>query len=300
MRRTGRLVAICGCLAVLSGCGAGDAAEDTAKKAKEAVDPVAEAAEKTAASGGARMIGDMVMHGESGPAIPMTINGEISFEESALRMRMNFGRIKGATPAEMDAARKEAGFPIEIVQAPDEIFVSTGQLREKGEKDGIEWIRIDLEELDDKTGLDLQNANQFSEVNPEAMLRFLRTTADARKTGTATVRGEQVDRYEGTIDLRRYPELVPEKDRAAARRTAEVMIKSWGGATQKITVFINDQGLIVREQMPMSFTEAGEKVKAKMVIDMVDLGSPQEIEMPGKDETVDVTDKAAKSAPFNP
>lgn len=289
MRRAARLTAICGCMAVLGGCGA----EDTAKKAEKAVDPVAEAAEKTAAQGGARIVGEMKMKGETGPVVPMTINGEISFEEQALQMRLNMGPVKGVTQAEMAGVRREAGFPVELVQTPDEVFVSTGQLREKGKKDGVEWIRLDLEELDEEANLDLQRANQFSEVNPDAMLRFLRTTADARKTGTATVRGEQVDRYEGTIDLRRYPEMVPEKDKEAARRTADLMVKQWGGPTQRLAVFINRDGLIVRERMPMSFKEAGETVKAMLVMDMVDLGSGQEIELPGKDETMDVTDQAA-------
>lgn len=155
MRRTGRLAAICGCLAVLSGCGAGDAAEDTAKKAKEAVDPVAEAAEKTAASGGARMIGDVKMR-YAGTPITMTINGEISFEDSRLRMRMNLGQIKGVPAADMDDARREAQMPMDFVQTPDEIFLSTAKVREKGKKDGIEWIRLDLEELDEETGRPLR------------------------------------------------------------------------------------------------------------------------------------------------
>src|ERR671910_3611078 len=297
MRRTGRLAAICGCLAVLSGCGAGDAAEDTAKKAKEAVDPVAEAAEKTAAAGGARMIGDVKMR-YAGTPITMTINGEISFEDTRLRTRMSLGQIKGVPASEMDAARREAQMPIDFVQTPDEIFLSTEKLREKGRKEGIEWIRLDLEELDEETGLDLQRANQFNEINPEAMLRFLRTMGDARKTGSATIRGARTDRYEGTIDLRRYPEMVPEKDRESAQRTADFMVKAWGGPTMKLTVFIDEKGLIVRERMPMTWTEAGEKVKANMVLDMVDLGSPQEIDLPGKDETVDITEQAAEDSRF--
>jgi hypothetical protein len=293
MRRAARLTAIFGCMAVLGGCGA----EDTAKKIEKAVDPVAEAAEKTTASGGARLIGDMRMRYANTP-ITMTINGEISFDDSRLRMRLNMGQIKGVSASEMAAARREAQMPIDFVQTPDEIFLSTGKLREHGKAKGIEWIRIDLEELDEETGLDLQRANQYNEINPEAMLRFLRTTGDARKTGAATIRGERTERYEGTIDLRRYPEMVPEKDRESAQRTADFMVKAWGGPTMRIAVFINEQGLIVRERMPMTFTESGEKVKALMVLDMVDLGSPQEIDMPGKDETIDITEQASKDSRF--
>lgn len=76
------------------------------------------------------------------------------------------------------------------------------------------------------------------------------------------------------------------------------MVKAWGGPTMKLTVFIDEKGLIVRERMPMTWTEAGEKVKANMVIDMVDLGSPQEIDLAGKDETVDITEQASKDSRF--
>ncbi|HET8952435.1 MAG TPA: hypothetical protein VFN44_18065 [Solirubrobacteraceae bacterium] len=290
MRRAARLMAICGCMGILGGCGG---AEKAAEKVEKAVDPVAQAAEKTTASGGARMIGGMKMRVE-GLTVPLTINGEVSFDDQALQMRMNMGQIKGASPADMAAGRREGGFPIELVQLPDHVFVSTGQVREKGKKDGVEWIRLDLEELDDEAGLDLQRANQYSEVNPDAMLRFLRTTGDARKTGTATVRGERTERYEGTIDLQRYPDLVPEKDKAAARRTVDVMVKSWGGTKHPISVFINDDGVIVREKMPIDFEDGGDRVKGMMVIDLVDVGSPQEIELPDRDEVVDVTDEAAK------
>jgi hypothetical protein len=289
MRRAARLTVICGCMAMLGGCGA----EKAADKVGRTVDPVAEAAQKTTASGGARMQGGIDIRVE-GVTVPMTINGEISFEDQALQMRMNMGRIKGATQADMAAGRREGGFPIELVQTPDEVFVSTGHVREKGKKDGIEWIRLDLEELDEEAGLDLQRANQFSEVNPDALLRFLRTTGDARKTGTATIRGERTDRYEGTIDLERYPELVPEEDKAAARRTVDIMVKSWGGTKHPISVFINDAGMIVREKMPIEFEEGGDLVKGTVVIDLVDVGSPQEIELPDRDDVVDVTDEAAE------
>lgn len=155
MRRSWWLAAICTCVAGVSGCGAGDAAEDAANEAKKAVDPVAEAAEKTAASGGARMIGDVKMR-YAGTPITMTINGEISFEDSRLRMRMNLGQIKGVPAADMVAARREAQMPMDFVQTPDEIFLSTAKVREKGKKDGIEWIRLDLEELDEETGRPLR------------------------------------------------------------------------------------------------------------------------------------------------
>ena len=58
-------------------------------------------------------------------------------------------------------------------------------------------------------------------------------------------------------------------------------------------MFINRDGLIVRERMPMSFTESGEKVRALMVLDLVDLGSEQDIDLPVPGEAIDITEEAA-------
>ena len=78
-----------------------------------------------------------------------------------------------------------------------------------------------------------------------------------------------------------------------ARRTADLMIKEWGGPTQKLDVWIDEKGLILREQMPMRFKEAGRTFKAKMVVHFLDIGRPQQIDTPEDREVVDLTDKAA-------
>jgi hypothetical protein len=253
---------------------------------------VAHAAEKTSASGGARIDGTMAMRFQ-GIRIPMTIDGAISFDDRRMRMTLDYGHVKGLPDSDLDEVRSDSGMPMQLVQTPDEMYISTSQLRERGRADGVEWAQVDLSELDDKTGLDLQRANQFTEVNPEAMLRALRTTGDARKTGSDNIRGVVADRYSGTIDMRRYPELVPAKDRETAKRTADVMVKQWGGPTQTLDVWIDDRGLILRERMPMHFSVDGEKVKALLVLDFLDAGRAQQVEVPDGDSVVDVTDKVA-------
>lgn len=253
---------------------------------------MARAAEKTAAARGARIEGGMVLR--VGPLkMPMTIDGAVSFEDHRMKMTLDLDPVKGLSTVENADLRDEAQMPIEYVQTPDEVFVSTGEVRKKGQTQGVDWIKLDLSELDDKADLDLQRANQFSEVNPDAMLRALRTTGDARKVGSENIRGVMTDRYTATIDMRRYPELVPEEDRDEARRTADLMIKEWGGPTQKLDVWIDEKGLILREQMPMRFKEAGRTFKAKMVVHFLDIGRPQQIDTPEDREVVDLTDKAA-------
>lgn len=289
MRLSAKVATVGLCAIGLAGCGA----EEAADKVKQTVDPVARAAEKTAASGGARIDGGMVLHiGQF--KMPMTIKGAVSFEDHRMHVIYDIEAVKGLSTVENADLQDEVGVPIELTQTPGEMFVSTGQVRKKGQKDGIDWIKLDLSELDEKADLDLQRANQFSEANPDALLRSLRTTGDARKVGTDNIRGAVADRYKATIDMRRYPELAPPEDRDEAERTARLMIKEWGGPTVKLDVWIDKQGLILRERMPLSFKEAGRTFKTTMVIDFLDVGRPQQVDTPEDRETVDVTDQAAE------
>jgi len=288
MRLAAKVATVCVCAVGTAGCGA----DDAAKKVRETVDPVARAAEKTTAAGGARIDGGMVLR--VGPfRMPMTIDGAVSFEDHRMRMTIDLDPVKGLSTVENAQLRDEVGVPMEYVQTLDEVFVSTAEVRRKGQEQGIDWIKLDLSELDDKADLDLERANQYSEVNPDAMLRALRTTGDARKVGSENIRGAMTDRYTATIDMRRYPELVPEEDRDEARRTADLMIKEWGGPTQKLDVWIDEQGLILRERMPMRFKESGKTFKANLILHFLDVGQEQRVETPEDGEVQDVTDEAA-------
>ena len=274
------------CLAALAfvGCGA--------EEVRETVDPVAEAADNMAAAGGARVEGDMTLRGQD-LLVPMTMDGAISFEDQESRFVMDFGQIPGATADEMDRVRQQAEFPIRMVTRGNEVFFSTPRVVEHGQADGVRWVKFDSEEVDEESGLDLTGLNQMSEVNPEAMLRFLKTVADARETGERTIDGVRTTRYTATVDIRDYPATVEPERREAAQRTVEVLTKASGSPTHRVHVWIDADGLIRREEMSYSFTDAGETVRAQVVLDFIDVGEPQEIEIPDGDEVVDVSDELA-------
>src|SRR3954451_1821744 len=97
-----RLAVACIVAMGLAGCGA----DEAARSVEDTVDPVARAAEKTAASGGARLNGEMVIKVET-LKIPMTIDGAISFDDERMRMKLDVGQVKGLGPAEVEDLRKE-------------------------------------------------------------------------------------------------------------------------------------------------------------------------------------------------
>lgn len=285
MRRAATLAVLCLGLVAQAGCGTDDV--------KEAVDPVAEAAEKTTAKGGALIEGKMTVRGTE-YEVPMVLRGKLSFEQDRYDLTLDFPPegIPGATQADMKAARREAGFPYrQIVESGEVGYISSSAiLRPYEDKD---WARIDFSEIDEEAGLDLAGASQFSESNPEAMLRFLKTTADARKVGTDTVRGVPTTRYAGTFDIRRYPEMVAPDKREAAERTVDVVVKAWGSPTHSVNVWVDADGIIRRQRVSFAITEAGERMKGTITMDLLDVGSPQDIALPD-DGVVDVTDEVGE------
>ena len=251
-------------------------------------------AEKTTAAGVARIESEMTVRGPDF-SVPMTLDGVVDFEQRRGSFTVDMGRIPELSATDQAGARRDAGFPLKMVQTPDQLFVSEGNFRRKAKADGKSWVMLDLEELDEEANLDLAGASQFSETNPEALLRFLKAAGGTRKTGKANIRGVPTTRYAGMIDLRRYPDMVPEDERDAARRTIALMTKQWGSPTQKVDVWVGDEdGMIYRERMPMTLKESGQTFKGAMVLDFLDVGRPQQIDLPDDDTVIDVTDQAVR------
>jgi hypothetical protein len=285
-----RLAAICLGALALFGCGADEAAQEV----RDTVDPVAEAADKMAASGGARVDGELTLRG-AGFVLPLTIDGAISFEDDESRSEMDLAErgIPGATATQMEEARRAMGLPLRLITRGNESFLNTPRVEREGRQDGVRWLKIDYEEVDEESDLDFSGINQMSEVSPDAMLRFLRTVADARETGRRTMDGVATTRYTATVDIRDYPDTVEPERREAAQRTVEVLTKAWGSPTHRVNVWIDDDGLIRREEMTYSFTDGGEKLRARALLDFLDVGRPHEIAFPDDDEVIDVSDELA-------
>ena len=128
------------CAWALRGCGAEEAAKDVG----EAIDPVAQAAQKTVESGGARLTGDITMRLPQGD-VPMVMEGAASFADDRLALTMDFpDRIAGVPPRRLDRIREESGFPMKQVNDGDVAYLSTGEIRDRGAKEGFGWIKVDL------------------------------------------------------------------------------------------------------------------------------------------------------------
>lgn len=132
---------------------------------------------------------------------------------------------------------------------------------------GTGWRRVDLSQLDAAAG----------QIDPGQVLSYLRgVSSDVRRTGTATIRGTHATGYTATVDL----------DRAAARQTGRAADgvrraeKALGTSTLPITVWLDDQGRLVRERSRVALTVAGRTVTSDTTVDLYDYGTPVTVTRP--------------------
>ena len=279
MQRLAALAAVA-LLALLPACGAEDAAEQ--------LDPVAEAADKTLAAGGAKMTGRGTFRVQN-IEFEMVLDGAVNFQDRALRYEMDFGEVEGLSEREVAAARKDAGFPVTVVQDPETIYVTAEAVAAKlpGDK---KWIKVQLDELSEGAVPGLEQIASANESNPVQMLRFLKAAGNAKKVGERDVRGTPTTEYRARVDLRKAAELVPEDERAGFRKLIDQMAKEQGGYTFNASVFIDRDGLIRREWFSFpNMKVEGERIRGGFMIDLHDFGRDITVEPPPGDEVEDVT-----------
>jgi hypothetical protein len=259
-------------LAAGTGCGAEEAA-------REAVDPVAEAAAKTAAAGGARIDGAIELKLSAGKfEMPMT--GVVDFEEKRSRVVVRF-------PA-LGAEQRKAGFPMEEIRDGLSIYRTSPPLREET---GERWAMVDLEAVADEADLDADALAHWDESDPQSMLRFLEVAGDARPNGHGRVGGVATTRY-AEVSAERFVEVVaPDVDAETRRAGAEVVRENWGADAVSLRVWLDEDGLIRREEVDLDMTVAGERIDAVLRMDLKDFGASYDVALPDDGDVEDVTDE---------
>jgi hypothetical protein len=254
-----------------AGCGA----EDTAR---DAVDPVAEAAERTAATGGARFEGDIV-YSFDGQRIPSTLTGVVDFENERSRTLMRFEAF-GAK------AEREAGFPDERIRDGLTIYLTTPLLRDEIDE---HWAKVDLEGLDEH-GVDTELLGSWDESDPRSLLRLLEAAGGAKAAGRERIGGEPATRYDARVSLRRFAELATEDaDPELRARLVEALTRQMGSDTVATSVWLDEDGLIVRERIDMTLAIEGERLDASVRIRFSDFGDGYEVAVPDEGDVRDVT-----------
>lgn len=278
---------------VVSACGS----EDIEKAA--GVD-IAQAAQKTAAKGTAKMAMTMNMTGAGLPQpISIKADGVTALDEPRGRITMDLGAIaqsfgaplpEGAASLEMlfEGARFNAKVPTGIPGIP--------QL-----PGGASWVQLDLKEVATAMGLDADGLGALFSIEPSAQLKVLDATATLKKVGTEKVGGVDTTHYRGTYTLKDYIAALPAAQRKTVQESIAKLEELSGdgdadalGLDQPIPadIWVDDEG-VARQLKSVSKIPAQAGVPAGTIdisYALSDFGATLDTTAPAKGDTYEATD----------
>ena len=270
-----RLVALLPLLALLLagvGCGAKDVL---------AVDPVAQAASRTAATGSSRVELTMNMR-VAGQSVAMSGAGAFAY-----------GAPRGFLTFEL--SMPELGeVTMELRMVGSKLYMRMPAQFRQALPSGKEWMGIDLAQSLEQAGLGSLDFTR--QQDPAQMLRYLRAaSSDVTEAGYDEVRGIQTTRYVGHLDLHKALEAgldelgVSDAEREQARKGMQAMLDQVGSTKVPFEVFIDEQGLLRRLTMTMSMTIENERLEMSMEMDYFDFGVRVEVPAPPAASVYDAT-----------
>ena len=264
MRRLLPVLVICAVLPLAAGCGA-------EKSVKDAVDPVAQAATKTADAGTVQMSisGKVSAAGQDVP-----ISGKGAFDLKGKRGRMT---VTTNVPGQGDVEIEEIIDGLVLYLRTDALTANL--------PGGKHWIKADLKALSRKQGIDLGQLEQLGGgTDPTQFLSYLKKTADVTEVGSEDIDGTPTTHYRATIDLDKVAEAAG--DAAASVRQLE---KLSGQNSIPTDVWIDAEGRARRQTVAYS-AQQPVPMRMQFTIDYEKFGVPIDVEAPDDGDTVDLAD----------
>jgi hypothetical protein len=263
MKRISLIIAALALGGTVAGCGAANDFNP---------DVVAQAADKTASAGGAKMSMTMTADGQN-----LRGNGFVDTKGKAARITMALPQNAGSmTTVFVDRA----------------IYMRFPPALQKGVPGGKAWVKLDLDRFGKKSGIDFAALQSTGSSDPSQSLEQLRGAGDVKKVGTEKVRGTDTTHYSATVDLRKAVDRAPAAQRDAVRRTIDKLIKQSGQRTVPMDVWLDKAGRVRR----MKFTQTPQGKRIDATMELYDFGTREAIKAPPSSETADITDLAAKQA----
>jgi hypothetical protein len=286
MRRALLLLAL---LTVSAGCGTGDTVS---------LDPVAEAAGNTAqvSSMHMSMQATMSVPGSDVP-ISMTAQGEFDNERKRGSLRLDMSDIaKSVAGTKLGDPKLWRGVEVfDFGQRP--ILYMRFPFLTQSLPSGKRWIRIDLQLVGEAMGVNFSQLLQGAQSNPAQQLDYLRAVSgDLEEIAREQVRGVETTHYRTTVDLRKYPELLPEDRRKSAEDSIEQVIKLTGLAKYPVDVWVDSKQLVRRMAFDQTFKTGMGRMSMQMTVDYFGFGTPVRVTLPARSQTADISEliKAVK------
>lgn len=261
---------------LLSACG-GDEPEASPTESEattSAKDIIVQAAAATQDAGSAKIAMTMKLIGGA-QDLTITADGALDFATQRSVLKMQLPQSVPGTGGEGTEIRTDGN--IVYMKLPN------------GAQLGLPtpWLKMDVAEMAKNGGM--PGMNQPGN-DPAQNMQLLRgATGDAREVGPEEVRGTPATHYRATIDLAQVIKSSPK----AQRKAVAAQFKTLGLKTVPIDVWIDDNGVLLREDVLMDLRKAdtaktpGAPTGMKLSLEFFDFGTKVDVKPPPKNQVTD-------------
>ncbi|MGQ0431991.1 MAG: hypothetical protein ACT452_06260 [Microthrixaceae bacterium] len=219
------------------------------------------------ACGGAKQESSLTLVQGAGAAV-------IAEKTARVEMRLESDDVTFTMDGQIDFANLLTSLTIDVPMVGAVEFVSDGTSAYM-RKAGAGWTRIEL------TGVAAEQATQGLGADPRALLEQLSDASGITVKGTEELRGVEVTRYSGEVDIRKA--LVAQGMPQEQIDLFDEQIKGAGTVTSTVDVYLDEDGLAHRT---MSRTKVGSLMDITMTMDLLDFGEPVDITVPAASDVV--------------
>jgi hypothetical protein len=253
---------------------------------QKGVDPVASAATKSEAAGGANVALSVGIDSPKG-TFNVSANGVVDQGQADITTDLSSILSSAGLPAANGSVElrylQENGNPVLYVNAPALTAMIPG---------GKTWVRLDLEQAAKSAGVDLNGMLAQAAQNPADVLDMLKAAGSVQTVGTETVDGAQTTHYKATIDLAKAAGTVG----GPAQQAVQSLIDQGGPSTIPAEVWIGDDGLVRKLTVDETVGSGNDTASVHLNLGLSDYGTAVNVTAPPSDDTLDATGLVAMAA----
>jgi hypothetical protein len=293
-----RLIAIIGVATaglVLAGCGSSSTSSSTPPSQVGPAQLISSAAVKS--TGTPSMKTDLTVTMLSsklpGGRIDLTATGALDNTNHRMNMRLDMSKLVtqfGGAAAALGTPGEWVGEEIGDFGDGRAIMYMRLPALAKVIPGGKPWIKMDLNAIGSQAGIDLSQFTQFTN-DPSRMIDWLRAASgDVTTIGTEKVDGVETTHYRATVDLDKYPDLVPAEQRDAMRKAIDSLEKTTHVTEFPMHVWVGKgDGLVRKVSTVLTQTIQGQTVNVVTSERFYDFGSQVDVALPSDDQVTDLT-----------
>ena len=259
-RQIALALALIGSVVALAGC-----------SVTKAIDPIAGAATKTEQDG-AKLALSASVTTPAGETYSLTASGVLDKQQGDVTVNLP----ESNSQAELRYLEENGDLVL---------YVNSAELSSKlpGDKP---WVRVDLQQLGEKLGVDVGKLLDGANTNPGQILDLLQSTGSVSTVGTETVDGTSTTHYKATIQL---DQLAGKLGGSVGQVAYDELVSKGAPSTIPVDVWIGDDGLVRRVSIDDSMTVSGQTASVKVQLDVSDYGAVANVTAPPSDQVFDVS-----------